>query len=116
MEYSTTTIIISIIYLSKYAAYPSKWKVGEIILIILIFIAAFHLTSHFVASSRIEIKKQAKDNLLIKIDKYLLGWLIKDGQISLWIKNNKYIGLQTILGMLMNNALQISYFFYYLVP
>jgi membrane-associated phospholipid phosphatase len=107
---------MSIIYLSKYAAYPSKWKVGEIVLIILIFITVFHLPSHFVASSRIAIKKQKKDGLLIKIDKYMLGWLIKDGQISLWIDKNKYIGPQTVLGMFLNNALQISYFFYYLIP
>jgi hypothetical protein len=113
---STTIIILSIIYLSKYAAYPSKWKVGEIILLILTFITVFHLPSHFVASSRIAIKKQKKDGLLIKIDKYMLGWLIKDGQISLWIDKNKYIGPQTVLGMFLNNALQISYFFYYLIP
>jgi len=113
---STTTIILSTIYLSKYAAYPSKWEVGEIILIILTFITVFHLPSHFVASSRIAIKKQARDDLLIKMDKYLLGWLIKDGQISLWIDSNEYIGPQTILGMFINNTLQVSYFFYYLIP
>jgi membrane-associated phospholipid phosphatase len=69
-----------------------------------------------VAASRIAIKKHIRDDLLIKMDKFLLGWLIKDGQISLWIDNNKFIGPHTILGMFINNALQISYFFYYLIP
>ena len=104
------------IYLIKYAAYPSKWKIGEIILIIYAFITVFHLPSHFIASARITFKKEPKDDLLIEIDKYLLGWLVKDGQISVWIDNNKYIGPHTLVGKFLNNSLQIFYFFYYLVP
>ena len=113
---STTILIMSGIYLNKYAAYPSKWKIGEIILIIIVFITVFNLPSHFVASSRIVIKKKPKDDLLLKIDKFLLGWMIEDGQISLWIDQNNYIGPHTILGMFINNFLQINYFFYYLIP
>ena len=113
---STVSLIMIIIYLTNYAAYPSKWKKGEIFLLILTFITVFHLPSHYVATASISLKKENKDDLLIKIDKFLLGWLIKDGQISLWIDNNNYIGPHTLLGKFLNNSFQICYFFYYLIP
>ena len=113
---STVSLIMTIIYLIKFAAYPSKWKIGEIFLLILTFITVFHLPSHFIAASRITYKSQHKDDLLMKIDKYLLGWLIKDGQISLWIDKNNFIGPHTILGRFINNTLQICYFSYYVIP
>ena len=115
--FSSLTLILIIIYLNVYAANPSKWKYGEIILIILTFLTVSHLPCHFISASRIAFKsEEKKDNLLVIIDNYLLGWLIKDGQISLWIDNNNYIGPHRIIGMFINNILQICYFFYYLVP
>ena len=82
---SSTTLIVGYIFLSKFAAFPRKWPIGEILLLILTFITVFHLPSHFIASSRITIRKPLKDDLLMKIDKYILGWLFQDGQVSLYI-------------------------------
>ena len=113
---SSVIIIMSIIYLTKFASYPSKWKIGEIYLLILTFITVFHLPSHFITAARITFKREHKDDLLMEIDKYLLGWLVKDGQISLWIDNNDIIGPHTIIGMFINNVLQIIYFTYYVIP
>ena len=113
---SSVTLIMIIIYLKNYALNPSKWKTGEIFLLILIFITVFHLPSNFIASSRIAYKRKKKDDLLMKIDKYLLGWLVKDGQIFFWIDKNNYIGPHTLLGKFLNNSLQIFYFFYYIIP
>ena len=113
---STVTLIMIIIYLQKYAAYPSKWKIGDIFLLILTFITVFLLPANFVCTGIIALKKENKDNLLMKIDKYLLGWLVKDGQISLWIDNNNYIGPHTLIGEFLNNTLQICYFSYYIIP
>ena len=113
---SSVTLIMIIIYLTKYASNPSKWKTGEILLLILTFITVFHLPCHFIASSRIAYKRKKKDDLLMKIDKYFLGWLVKDGQISFWIDKNNYIGPHTLVGKFLNNSLQIFYFFYYLIP
>ena len=112
---SSVTLVMVIIYLSKYAN-STNWKSGEIFLLILTFITVFHLPSHFVSAGRIAFKKEKKDDLLIEIDKYILGWLVKDGKISLWIDNNNYIGPHTMLGKFINNSLQIFYFFYYLIP
>ena len=113
---STVTLIFAIIYLKYYAAYPLKWKKGEIFLIILTFITVFHLPAHFVSAARISYRREKKDDLLIKFDKYILGWIVKDGKISLWIDNNDYIGPHTTIGKFINNSLQIFYFFYYLIP
>ena len=113
---SSVTMILSIIYLKKYASYSLKWRKGEIVLLILTFITVFHLPSHFVASSRITLKGKPKDDLLIKIDNFLLGWLVKDGQIAFWIDNNNIIGPHTIIGRFINNLLQIIYFTYYVIP
>ena len=113
---SSTTLILSYIFLSKYAAYPRKWQVGEILLLILTFITVFHLPSHFIATSRITFRKELKDDQLIKFDNLLLGWLFQDGQISLYIDKNNFLGPHTTFGRFLNNSLQIFYFFYYLIP
>jgi len=113
---SSVTLIMIIIYLTKFAAYPSKWRKGDIFLLILTFITVFHLPSHFVSAGRISYRRKKKDDLLIEIDKYILGWLVKDGKISLWIDNNDYIGPHTLVGKFINNSLEIFYFFYYLIP
>ena len=112
---SSVTLVMVIIYLSKYAN-SKNWKCADIILLILTFITVFHLPAHFVGTGRISFRREKKDDLLIEIDKYILGWLVKDGKISLWIDNNDYIGPHTTLGKFINNSLQIFYFFYYLIP
>lgn len=56
---SSTTLILCYIYLSDYANYPNKWKIGDILLLILTFITVFHLPAHFVGTSRIAYKKRA---------------------------------------------------------
>ena len=113
---SSTTIILGYIYLSNYAGDESKWKKGDCLLLFLTFITVFHLPSHFIATSRIAYKKELTDHLLIKIDKILLGWFFKDGQVSLYLDQNNFMGPHTTLGRFFNNSLQIFYFFYYLIP
>ena len=108
---SSTTLILGYIYLSNYAGNPYKWKKGDIILLILTFITVFHLPSHFIATSRIAYKKELTDQTLIKIDKMLLGLFFKDGQVSLYLDQNNFIGPHTTLGKFFNNSLQIFYFF-----
>ena len=112
---SSVTLILVIIYLSKYAN-STNWKTSDIFLLILTFITVFHLPAHFVSAGRIAFNREKKDDLLIKIDKYILGWLVKDGKISNWIDKNDYIGPHTLLGKFINNSLQLFYFFYYLIP
>ena len=113
---SSVTLILSYIYLSNYSSYPNKWKIGDILLLILTFITVFHLPSHFIATSRLAYQKELNDHILIKLDKFFIGWLIKDGQVSLYIDQNNFMGPHTILGQYLNNSLQIFYFFYYLIP
>ena len=108
---SSVTFVMMIIYLTKFAAYPSKWKKGDIFLLILTFITMFHLPFHFLSAARISFRKEKKDDLLIEIDKYILGWLIKDGEISLWADKNNYIGPHTLFGKFINNFLELFYFF-----
>ena len=114
----TTSVILVLcyIFLANYAAYPRKWAIGEIILLTLTFITVFYLPSHFIASSRITYRKELKDDLLIKIDKFLLGWLFPEGQASLYLDKNNFIGPHTTFGRFINNSLQIFYFLYYLIP
>jgi hypothetical protein len=45
-----------------------------------------------------------------------LGWLVKDGQVSLYLDQNNFIGPHTTLGKFLNNSLQIFYFSYYIIP
>jgi membrane-associated phospholipid phosphatase len=57
-----------------------------------------------------------KDDTIIKIDTFLLGWIFKHGQLSIYLDNNDYIGPHTTIGKLINNILQVFYLFYYIIP
>ena len=113
---TSTILILCYIFLAYYAAYPRKWAIGELILLILTFLTVFYLPSHFIASSRITYRKKLKDDSLIKIDKFLLGWIFPEGQLSLYLDKNNFLGPHTNFGRFINNSLQIFYFFYYLIP
>ena len=113
---SSVTLVLCFIYLSFFAAYSNRWKKGDVILLILTFITVFHLPSHFISTSRIAYKKEIYDDELIKIDKIILGWLVKDGQVSLYIDQNNFIGPHTTFGKFLNNSLQFFYFYYYIIP
>ena len=110
------TLFIIFIYFKKYALNPDKWLMGELTQIILLFVMVFHLPCHFASSSRAVVTKKLRDDDLLKWDKYILGWLFENGQISLSIDNSNIIGPHTKLGKFINNSLQIFYFTYYLIP
>lgn len=57
---SSVTLVMLIIYLKHYAAYPLKWKRGDIFLLILTFITVFHLPAHFVSTGRISYRREKR--------------------------------------------------------
>ena len=88
----------------------------EIILFVLFIILSPSLPFFFLATSRIAITKELKDRNLIQLDEFFLGNFFPKGQLSLFLDKNDLIGPHTKLGSLMNNLLQICYFFYYIIP
>ena len=93
-------------------------KIYIIIFIILIFISFFQLIIFFLCSSRYNYhyKNLWKDKYLYKYDKNLLGWLFKDGQLSLTLDKSKILNPNTIFHKIIASILQICYFCYYLIP
>lgn len=110
------SLILTIIYLINYSNSPNNWKFNEILLLIILFIMILHMPLHFLATSRIAISKNLKDEQLLKLDNILLGWIFTNGQLSLSLDKNNYIGPHTIIGNFINNILQIFYFTYYVIP
>lgn len=113
---SIITIFLIIIYKLKFENNHNQWFYEDIILCVIMLIMILHLPSYYLSCSRITYKMKKKDDSIIKIDSYILGWLFKDGQLSLYLDNNNYIGPHTTLGQLINNILQIFYLFYYIIP
>ena len=109
------SIILSLIYINN-PEENGKWAFREIILIILLIQLASHLPTYFVAVARICYDKNLKDDLLIKIDNFLLGWIFPKGQLSLFLDVNDTFGPHTHFGQFINNSLQIFYFLYYIIP
>ena len=110
------SLILTLIYLINYGNNKNNWKCNEIILIILVFVMILHMPFHFLATSRIAISKNLKDEQLLKIDNILLGWIFDSGQVSLFLDTNDFIGPHTVIGNFINNLLQIFYFTYYVIP
>mgnify|MGYP002625812153 CR=1 FL=1 len=113
---SILTIILLIIYKTKFQNNQKNWFGDEILLCVIMFIMIFHLPFYYLSSSRISFKLPKKDETIIKIDTFLLGWLFKYGQLSIYLDNNNYIGPHTTIGKLINNVLQVFYLFYYIIP
>ena len=113
---SIITIILIIIYKLKFDNNQKQWFYGDILLCLIMTVLIFHLPSYYLSTSRITYKKKKKDESIIKIDSYILDWLFKYGQLSLYLDNNNYIGPHTTIGQLINNILQVFYLFYYIIP
>ena len=113
---SILTLILLIIYKQKDKNNPKNWFESEILLCVLMVIMIFHLPFYYLSSSRITYKMPKKDDTIIKIDTFLLGWIFNHGQLSIYLDNNDYIGPHTTIGKLINNILQIFYLFYYIIP
>jgi membrane-associated phospholipid phosphatase len=102
-----------------YIYHPKKketWASAEIILYIILFISAIELPIFFIASSRIAAKRELTDELLLKLDTFLLGNFFPKGQLSLYLDEHEIFGPHSILGKIINNVLLFIYFLYYLIP
>lgn len=55
-----------------------------------------------------------KDGALLKIDSFLLGWLLPKGQLALWLDTNSVLGPTSVLGAIITDLLTIVYVSYYL--
>ena len=92
------------------------WVKAEIILYIILFISAVELPIFFIASSRIAAKRELSDELLLKLDTFLLGNFFPKGQLSLYLDEHETLGPHSLLGKIINNVLLFIYFLYYLIP
>ena len=113
---SIITIVLIFIYKLQFENNPNSRIYDEILLCILMIILIFHLPSYYLSTSRITYKMKKMDESILRIDSFLLDWIFKNGQLSLYLDENKYIGPHTTIGQLINNILQIFYFFYYIIP
>ena len=92
------------------------WVNAEIILYIILFISAIELPIFFIASSRTAAKRELSDELLLKLDTFLLGNFFPKGQLSLYLDEHETLGPHSLLGKIINNVLLFIYFLYYLIP
>ena len=54
------------------------------------------------------------DDALHHVDALLLGWLVPDGQIAVWIDRSDLLGPHTTLGRVLTEVLQIAYASFFL--
>lgn len=113
---SVVTLAMVYFYLKNYAVNGELWLKKEIMLFAIMGVMIFHLPAYYVSSARIAHSKELKDESIIELDTFLLGWLFEKGQLSLYLDQNDYIGPHTTFGMIFNSILQVFYFLYYLIP
>ena len=113
---SILTMGLILFYLQKYALDSQLWLKREIFLYIIMGVMILHLPVLFLGSSRVAVRKTLKDEIIIKMDTFFLGWAFPKGQLALYLDNNSFLGPLSSLGQLINNTLQIFYFLYYFIP
>jgi membrane-associated phospholipid phosphatase len=80
---------------------------GALALAILIYYEGTHGTVHEMKER--EPNKKLYDDELLDMDRFFLGWLFPDGQLSLWADQNHVIGPDSALGPIITEILQIYY-------
>ena len=113
---SISTIVLLYLYLTKYVLHSSLWLKREIMQYVIMVVMALHLPAYYLSSSRVTHSKELKDESVIAVDNFILGWLFPKGQLSLYLDKNDYIGPHTGFGSFFNSILQVFYFIYYLIP
>jgi hypothetical protein len=80
---------------------------GALALAILFYYEGTHGTVHEMREREPNLKLY--DDELLSMDRFMLGWLFPDGQLSLWADENRFIGPESLIGPLLTEILQISY-------
>jgi membrane-associated phospholipid phosphatase len=80
---------------------------GAMALAILIYYEGTHETIH-VLKDRTPSKRLFDDELM-EIDRFLLGWIFPDGQLSLWADESRFFGPTSVFGRILTEVLQIYY-------
>ena len=76
----------------------------------------FHLTAFYHCAAEIcYLDTNKKDQLFVDFDKYFFKFW-PQGQISIWLDQNKYLNPTTFLGKLLNTFFQIFYMIYFFIP
>lgn len=81
---------------------------GSLALSILIYYEGTHGAVHEMVANSNGTKKLYDDELL-SIDRFFLGWMFPDGQLSIWADGNRFIGPESVLGPFLTEILQIYY-------
>jgi len=80
---------------------------GALALAILFYYEGTHGTVHELKTR--DPNKKLYDNELLNMDRFFLGWLFPDGQLSLWADENEFIGPNSVMGPYITEILQIYY-------
>jgi membrane-associated phospholipid phosphatase len=81
---------------------------GSLALSILIYSEGTHGAVHEMVANSNGTKKLYDDELL-SMDRFFLGWIFPDGQLSIWSDGNRFIGPQSAIGPFLTELLQIYY-------
>ena len=107
---SVSTLILLYLYLTKYVLHGSLWLKREIMLYVIMIVMALHLPAYYLSSARVTHSKELKDESVIAMDNFLLGWIFPKGQVSLYLDKNDYIGPHTGFGTLLSHSLYLYIF------
>lgn len=89
------------------AAVARGLLMGALALAILFYYEGTHGTVHEMREREPNLKLY--DDELLSMDRFMLGWLFPDGQLSLWADENRFIGPESLIGPLLTEILQIYY-------
>ena len=116
--YSVVVSVLTFInlLLILYTNTKSKWYYKEIATYLYFLVSISHLPVFFFGSARINFSRRKRDELLVSIDDFLLGWLWEKGQLSLTLDSSPNYNPDTKFHKIFGSILQVFYFIYYIYP
>ena len=116
--YSVVVSVLTFInlLLILYTNTKSKWYYKEIATYLYFLVSISHLPVFFFGSARINFSRRKRDELLVSIDDFLLGWLWEKGQLSLTLDSSPNYNPDTKFHKIFGSILQVFYFMYYIYP
>eukprot|EP01006_Ploeotia_vitrea_P027281 TRINITY_DN60129_c0_g1_i1.p1 TRINITY_DN60129_c0_g1~~TRINITY_DN60129_c0_g1_i1.p1 ORF type:complete len:462 (+),score=176.61 TRINITY_DN60129_c0_g1_i1:8-1393(+) len=113
---SSSSPLISTVVIDNVSVRQLKLVRFVAFVLLIIAVPLYFTGSNVALHSRFAVEGRAMlyDDVLLRMDEMLLGWLFPRGQLALWLDTNEFVGGRSWISPFYVDVLQVMYASYYL--